>query len=138
MNKNEVIKALNEALEGELGEMVRYIHHSFHVYGHGRNPIVGLLRARAKESMDHAILLGEKIIALGGNPTAKVSEVLEPKKETVEEILKDTLAAEKESLETYKKYLPLVQDDVALDFLLRKQIADEQEHVDELEKLLRE
>lgn len=137
MDKDKVIGALNEALEGELSEMVRYVHHSFHVYGQGRGPIVALLRARAKESMDHAILLGEKIIALGGNPTAKVSEVLEPKKETIEEILKDTLAAEKEALEQYKSYLSLVQDDVSLDFILRKQINDEQEHVDELEKLLR-
>ncbi len=137
MNKDKVIKALNEALEGELSEMVRYVHHSFHVYGPGRGPIVTLLRARAKESMDHAILLGEKIIALGGNPTAKVSEVLEPRKETIEDILKDMLVAEKESLKQYKSYLPLVKEDVSLDFMLRKQINDEQEHVDELEKLLR-
>ncbi len=137
MDKEKIIKALNEALEGELSEMVRYVHHSFHVYGQGRGPIVGMLRARAQESMGHAILLGEKIIALGGNPTAHVSEVLEPKRETIDEILKDTLAAEKESLEQYKSYLPLVKDDIALDFMLRKQVLDEQEHVDELEKLLR-
>lgn len=87
--------------------------------------------------MSHAVLVGEKISALGGHPTVKISEVLEPGKQSVEEMLREDLASEKEVITKYKEYLPLVKDDVALHFLLCRIIEEEQIHVEDLEKLLR-
>lgn len=137
METKLVVNKLNELLQEEFAAIVRYLHHSFLVFGPGRIPIVGLLRKRADDAMSHAVLVGEKISALGGHPTIKISEVLEPGKQSVEEMLREDLASEKEVITKYKEYLPLVKDDVALHFLLCRIIEEEQIHVEDLEKLLR-
>ncbi|HNG77659.1 MAG TPA: ferritin-like domain-containing protein, partial [Candidatus Obscuribacter sp.] len=78
VDKKLVIAALNQALEGELAAMVRYLHHSFIVLGPGRGPLVTLFRTLAQDSMAHATMLGEKIVALGGHPSVAMDEVEEP------------------------------------------------------------
>lgn len=135
--RRQVVAAFNEALEHELGSIVRYLHDSFVVYGPNRDPIVQHFRAKARESLEHAVLLGEKIAALGGVPTAKVDLDLEPKRRTVEQMLKSDLENEKEAIAKYHRHLELVKDDVALDFFVRRIIIEEQQHVDDLSKLLR-
>lgn len=137
MNRKKVIEALNQDLERELAEMVRYIHHSCHVFGPGRGPVVAMLRSRASDSMQHAINLGEKIASLGGNPTTRVSEVLEPRSATTRGILQDVLNSEKDALEAYKKQIRLADEDVVMDGFFREMIQEEQSHVEELEKLLK-
>lgn len=133
----KVVDSLNEALEHELGAIIRYLHHSFLVMGPNRGPIVQFLRARAKDSMDHAIQLGEKVTALGGHPTVKIAEHMEPGDQTLEEMLHEELEAEKKSFEVYKKRMPLFRDNPALEYLMQNFIIEEQEHIESLEKLLR-
>jgi len=135
--RRQVAAAFNEALEHELGSIVRYLHDSFVVYGPNRDPIVQHFRAKARESFEHAILLGEKIAALGGVPTAKVEADLPAKRRTVEQMLKSDLENENEAIAKYQSYLELVKDDVALDFFVRRIIIEEQQHIDDLTKLLR-
>ena len=137
MDTKLVIEKLNGLLEEELASIVRYLHHSFLVFGPIRIPVMELFRKRAKDATTHAVLVGEKITALGGHPTVKISEVLEPGKQTVEEMLKEDLEAEKDMIIRYKKFLPLVEEDVALHFLLCRIVEEEQLHIEDLEKLLR-
>lgn len=137
MNNKKVIQELNKAMECELAAIVRYLHHSFLVFGFARKPVVELFRSRAQESLDHAIDLGEKITAIGGHPTINISQIMEPGDQTLEEMLKENLEAEKEALRQYKNILKLVQGDVALEFMVSDIIQGEQEHVWELEKYLR-
>jgi len=136
-NLKKIIEYLNKDLERELAQIVRYLHHSFIVEGPSRGPLVGLFRTQAKESMDHAVKLGEKITALGGHPTVNVSQIFEPGDQTLEEMLEEDLAAEEEALREYKKHLKAASGDVALRLLLEQIIFEEETHVDDLRKYLK-
>ena len=138
MDKQKVIGILDKALEYEMGAMVKLLHHSFLVFGPGRGPIQALLRQRVNESIGDAIMLGEKITALGGHPSIHVEIQHPPGDQTVEEMLREDLQLEQDALNLYKNNLDAVKDDVALDQMFRNIITNEQEHVEECEKLLRQ
>lgn len=138
MNKQKVIEEMNKCLQHELAVMIRYLHHSFLIFGTQRLQLVQLIRQSAQEGIVHATLLGDKITALGGYPELTVSETFTPGGKTVEEVLKEDLKNEVKALEGYKKLLKLVKDDVAMDEMIRTIIGEEQQHVEELEKLLRD
>lgn len=137
MDKVKVIKKLNEALERELNEVVRYLHQSFLVFGPNRKPIVEHFRENSRESMEHAIRLGEKIVSLGGDPIVKLLEIYEPKRLTTEQMLANDLKHETEALNGYKALLPLVQDDLALSGMVSRLIEEETEHVEEMGKMVK-
>ena len=134
----KLIKALNQDLEKEMAGIVRYLHHSFIVFGPNRGPLVQMFRTQATESMTHAIQLGEKITALGGHPTVKVDQVFEPGHQTVEDMLAEDLKAEKQQLGLYTEQLREFGDEnLPMKLMLEQIIVSEQTHVDEMEKYLR-
>lgn len=134
----KLIKALNHDLEKEMAGIVRYLHHSFIVFGPHRGPLVQMFRTQAQESMTHAIQLGEKITALGGHPTVRVDQVFEPGFQTVEDMLAEDLKAEKYQLELYTNQLKEFGDtNLPMKLMLEQIIVSEQTHVDEMEKYLR-
>ena len=134
----KLIKALNQDLEREMAGIVRYLHHSFIVFGPHRGPLVQMFRTQATESTTHAILLGEKITALGGHPTVKVDQVFEPGFQTVEDMIAEDLKAEKQQLELYTEQLREFGDfNLPMKLMLEQIIVSEQKHVEEMEKYLR-
>lgn len=137
-NNEKLIKALNTDLEKEMAGIVRYLHHSFIVFGPNRGPLVQMFRAQATESMTHAIQLGEKITALGGHPTVKVDQVFEPGFQTVEDMLLEDLKAEKNQLKLYTDQLKeFGEANLPMKLMLEQIIVSEQTHVEEMEKYLR-
>ena len=136
--KEAFIQALNTDLEKEMAAIVRYLHHSFIVFGPNRGPLVQMFRKQASESTDHAIQLGEKITALGGHPTVKVDQVFEPGYQSVEDMISEDLKAEKYHLDLYTQQLKeFGSDNLPMKLMLEQIIIDEQSHVDEMEKYLR-
>ena len=87
MNNKAIIAQLNKLLQSELEGVNRYLHHSFMVFGFSRKPIVGYLREQSTESLTHATLLGEKIVALGGHPTVTIEAEWAPEKHKLREML---------------------------------------------------
>jgi bacterioferritin len=138
MDKKRVTQALNDAMNLEIEGAVEYLYLSFNVFGHSRRLLQGFLREQAQEGMDHATKMAEKLTALGGTPELKVQIHYKPEKLTARQILARGLEREKKALELYRSALPMADDDVSLEDLLRSQIASEQEHCEEVEKLLRE
>ena len=137
-SKEKLVKALNQDLEKEMAGIVRYLHHSFIVFGPHRGPLVQMFRAQATESMTHAIQLGEKITALGGHPTVRVDQVFEPGYQSVEDMLAEDLRAEKAQLGLYTQQLrELGDENLPMKLMLEQIIIAEQNHVDEMEKYLR-
>lgn len=134
MGDKKVIAALNEALEREMSNVVTYLHHSFMVRGVNRGPLVDFFRSQAQESFGHATKLGEKIVALGGQPSVKIESIKEPRTGTPEQMLKDELKREKEEVQRYIALLAKVEDDIALKLMLEDMIREEQEGIEELEK----
>jgi bacterioferritin len=138
MDKAKVLKALNLDLEHEMSAMIRYLHHSFIVSGPMRGPLVTLFRNRARDCMNHAIKLGEKISVMGGHPSVKIQEIYEPGDQTIEEMLKENLEVEKSHLQMYEEQLLLVQDNTPLRIMLEQILVEETAHVEELEMYLRD
>ena len=137
-SREKLIKALNEDLEKEMAGIVRYLHHSFIVFGPNRGPLVQMFRAQAQEAVAHAIQLGEKITALGGHPTVKVDQVFEPGHQSIEDMLSEDLKAERAQLELYSKQLKEFGDEnLPMKLMLEQIIIDETNHVEEIEKYLR-
>jgi bacterioferritin len=87
--------------------------------------------------MEHAIKLGEKIVALGGHPSVKIQEIYEPGEQTIEEMLQENLEVEKMHLQIYEEQLALVADNTPLRLLLEQMLCEENDHVEELEMYLR-
>lgn len=135
--QSDLIFALDRILEAELSGVVRYLHYSFMIFGPNRIPITGWFRGHANEGMQHAITIGEKITALGGHPSVKVTSVPETNKHNVLEILEESLKFEEKTLEDYHAVLKLVDGDVALEETIRGLILEETGHIEEVKKMIR-
>jgi bacterioferritin len=137
-DKQSVVTLLNEILETELAGVVRYTHYSLMVFGHSRIPIVSWLRNEATVCLGHANEAGEMVTHLGEHPSLKIGALLETQKHGINDILLESLAAEKQGLVLYQKLLDLVRDrSVFLEEYARKMIAEEEHHLGEVNKMLR-
>jgi bacterioferritin len=137
-DKTAAIGILNRILELELAGVVRYTHYALMVYGYNRIPIVSWLNAQADESLLHARQAGELITSLGGHPSLGIGPLLETHRHDIGDILRESLAHESEALKAYYDLLDVARDqDVRLEEYARAQIAAEQTHLDEVNKMLR-
>jgi bacterioferritin len=137
-DKSAIVGLLNEILETELAGVVRYTHYSLMVFGHSRIPIVSWLRGEATTCLEHANEAGEMVTHLGEHPSLKIGAMLETQKHGINDILLESLEAEKEGLTLYKNLLELVRDrSVFLEEYARKMIAEEERHLGEVNKMLR-
>lgn len=132
----KVLALLDEILEMELSGVTRYLHYSLMITGPNRIPIVKFFRDQATEALQHATIIGEKITALGGHPSIRVKNVPESHQHSTMDILAEGLEFELEALELYNRLLPLCGSNVALEELVREFIRTEQEHVEEVQKML--
>ncbi|AHZ84066.1 ferritin-like domain-containing protein [Bdellovibrio bacteriovorus] len=132
----KVVDLLNEIIEMEISGVVRYLHYALMVKGPNRIPIVKWFHEQANEGYQHASMMGEKVTALGGHPTLRVSPVPETKTHKVLDILKESLEFEQAALAKYKAVLKHCGDDVALEELIRSMVRMETEHIEEVVKML--
>jgi bacterioferritin len=138
MDGKAVVAVLNRILETELAGAVRYTHYSLMVYGYTRIPIVSWLREQANESIKHAQEAGEIITHLGEHPSLGIGPLLETHRHDVGDILRETLEHERSGLKLYEQLLALVRDrSIYLEEYARRQIAAEEMHVGEVDKMLR-
>jgi bacterioferritin len=137
-DKSAVVALLNEILETELAGVVRYTHYSLMVFGHSRIPIVSWLRGEASACLAHANEAGEMVTHLGEHPSLKIGALLETQKHGINDILLESLDAEKQGLALYKQLLDTVRDrSVFLEEYARKMISAEEMHLGEVNKMLR-
>jgi bacterioferritin len=137
-DKAAALKLLNQILEAELAGVVRYTHYSLMIFGHNRIPIVSWLRGEANTCLAHANEAGELVTHFGEHPSLKIGGLLETHKHGINDILVESLEAEKEGLSLYKKLFDLVVDrSVLLEDYARRMIAEEELHIGEVNKMLR-
>lgn len=135
----QLIEILNRIMEIELAGVVRYTHYSLMVFGYNRIPIVDWMKGNATEGLDHAQRAGELVTLLGGHPSLKIGALLESHKHDIGDILRESLAHEKESLGAYYELLALSEGgtSVLLEEYAREMIVAEELHLDEVNKMLR-
>ncbi len=138
MNTQAVVDLLNKIMEMELAGVVRYTHYSLMVYGYNRIPIVSWLRGEAQTSMLHATEAGELVTQLGAHPSLGIGPLLETHEHDIGAILRESLEHEQASLTLYRQLLAAAADDsVMLEEYARKMIAEEERHLGEVDKMLR-
>ena len=138
MDKQKVLETLNGILELELAGVVRYTHYSFMIFGHARIPIVAWMRKEADEAIAHSHLAGELITTFGGHPSLTIGKLLETHKHDIDDILREAIEHENGGIKLYRDLLALTQDvDVRLEEYAREMIRIEEDHVSEIEKMLR-
>jgi len=137
MANAKLIENLNRALSLELGGVIQYMQHSFLVTGVEREVYRKYFRKQGEESQEHAITLGDKIVALGGLPTVEPAMIRQST--DLVEMLRQDLELEREALKAYMAAWEACGDEeMATRFQLEERIYNEQLHVDELEKLTSE
>lgn len=137
-DKAAAVNLLNHIMEAELAGVVRYTHYSLMVFGHNRIPIVSWLRNEATTCLSHANEAGELVTHFGEHPSLKIGSLLETHKHGINDILVESLAAEKAGLALYKQLHDMVVDrSVLLEEYARRMIAEEELHIGEVNKMLR-
>ena len=137
-DKAAAVKLLNQIMEAELAGVVRYMHYALMVFGHNRIPIVSWLRGEANTCLSHANEAGELVTHFGEHPSLKIGALLETHKHGINDILIESLEAERTGLALYRELYELVKDrSVLLEDYARRMIAEEELHVGEVNKMLR-
>ena len=139
MNKENVINKLSEIFNHELTGVIRYTHYALMIFGANRLPLVQFFRQQATESLLHADTVGEHITGLGGHPPLNTEHIKETHKHEIKDLLSESLQHENKAIKAYYDLLELVKDEsIYLEEFARSMIGQEELHVLEVEKMLKE
>jgi bacterioferritin (cytochrome b1) len=132
METARVIEALNKAVALEHAACLQYQQHALLVRGLWRKVFADFFNSESHTALEHAHKFGEKIVALGGVPTVEVGTTVRQSLD-LEEMLRQDLALERETMQAYLEAHELAADDVALRNMLEDHIEGEQRDIEELE-----
>ena len=139
IDTEQMIPVLNNLMKAELAGVVRYTHYSLVITGPNRLPLVEFMKAQASESLLHAQQVGEILTGLGGHPEQGIAAIEESHDHSLETVLKESIDHEHRALLLYKTLLKLSENNsVYLEEFARTQIGEEEMHVIEQHKLLRD
>ena len=135
MDKQEIIKALNEDLAGELGAIIQYITYAAKTTGPYRPQLSQFFLQEVPDEQAHAQYLANKIVALGGEPTTVARPV--PAAKTNREMVEAVLTAEQRAVADYTKRARQAEEfgDKGLVIRLEDMLASETDHLEQLERL---
>ena len=135
----KLIPVLNEIMKAELVGVVRYTHYALVITGPNRLPLVDFMKTQASESLLHAQMVGELVTGLGGHPDQGIAHIEESHDHSLETVLRESIAHERRALDLYRQMLEIAEGaSVYLEEFARTQIGEEELHVIELNKLLRD
>jgi bacterioferritin len=138
MDKQEMIKLLNEDLSGELGAIIQYITYAAKATGPYRPQLSQFFLNEVPDEQGHAQYLANKIVALGGEPTTHPREV--PAAKNDREMVAAVCESETRAVTDYTKRAKQAEEfgDKGLVVQLEDIINDETGHREETERLLRD
>ncbi len=138
MDKETLIKKLNEDLAGELSAIIQYLTYAAKATGPYRPQLAEFFLAEVPDEQGHAQFLANKIVALGGEPTTVPRPVTEARSN--HEMLEAVLKAEKKSTADYTQRAKEADafGDKGLAVQLEDMVRDESGHAEEIERILRD
>ena len=136
MARTELIEHLNRALSYELAGAIQYAQHSFLTTGIEREIYRKFFREQSEEAHEHTYMVGDKIISLGGIPTTEPVPIQQSV--NLSEMLQLDLELERAALAAYMAAWENCEEEKTTQFWLEERMAEEQLHVEELEKICRE
>jgi bacterioferritin len=142
-DRQTVIRVLNEALATEIVCVLRYKSHYFMAKGIHAQAVADEFLEHANEEQGHADQIAERITQLGGAPNLNPEGMLTrshseyQQGDTLEDMIKEDLIAERIAIESYSEIIRyLGNDDVTTRRMMESILAVEEEHADDLAKLL--
>ena len=136
MNKDTLIKNLNEDLAGELGAIIQYLTYAAKANGPYRPQLSAFFLTEVADEQDHAQFLANKIVALGGEPTTTPRPV--PPAGNNREMLVAVLEAERKAAAAYTQRAREADElgEKGLAVQLEDMVRDETGHSEETERIL--
>lgn len=143
LDRDRAVAILNEALATELVCVLRYKYHYFMATGIHSQPVKAEFLEHAQEEQQHADLIAERIKQLGGKPEMNPSVIASSSHseykegETLVDMLKEDLIAERIAIESYREMVKFFgEKDPTTRRMLEEVLAKEEEHADDLTDLL--
>lgn len=138
MDKDTLIKNLNEDLANEFSAIIQYLTYAAKATGPFRPQLSAFFLEEVADEQMHAQFLANKIVALGGEPTTRPAPVAEAHNN--KEMLEAVLAAEKMAGKGYSQRAKEAEEygDKGLVVALEDMVRDEMGHSEETERILRD
>jgi bacterioferritin (cytochrome b1) len=135
-SNTELVDELNRLMAEEAEAFLRYFQLRYRLRGTDRLAAENFFDKAMQETLEHATEIANKIRSLGHIPKLEIKLSLAGGPIRLPEALAEALEFEQQALDAYKEFLPRVEDDPMLEDFIRKQIAIETEHVQEITMLL--
>lgn len=138
MDKETLIKNLNQDLADELSAIIQYITYAAKTTGPYRPQLSQFFLEEVPDEQAHAQFLANKIVALGGQPTTTPNPV--PAANSNHEMVEAVLEAERRAVAGYIQRAEEAGEfgDVGLKVQLEDMVRDETDHKEETERILRD
>lgn len=138
-----VLRLLNEALATEIVCVLRYKRHHFTAKGLSAQSVADEFAEHATEEQEHADKIAQRIVELGGEPnfdpeglTSRSHAEYVPG-ETLTEMIKEDLVAERIAIESYSEIIRFLGDnDTTSRRLMEEILAKEEEHAEDMLTLI--
>jgi bacterioferritin len=142
-DRQKVIAVLNEVLATEIVCTLRYKNHYFMAQGIHSQAVANEFLEHAADEQQHADMIAKRITELGGEPDLNPASLATRSHAeyrscaTLEKMIEEDLVAERIAVSTYAEIVRwLGEDDVTSRRLIEELLAVEEEHADDLAKLL--
>ena len=137
--REDIIKLLNDSLATELVCTLRYKRHHFTAKGMSSPAIAEEFLVHANEETEHADMIAERIVQLGGEPDFNPKSLLDRSHADYDEsldlkaMIRANLVAERVAIEAYTQTIRLIGDkDSTTRRMIEHILSQEQEHAEEL------
>jgi bacterioferritin len=142
-DRAELLKQLNQAMATELVCVLRYRRHHFMARGIHSRAVAAEFLAHSNEELGHADALAARIVQLGGEPDF-APQHLDSRSHaeyvagtTLQDMMREDLVAERIAIHSYRETIQGIGDkDPTTSDLLKRILAVEEEHADDLASLL--
>ena len=138
-----VLRLLNEALATEIVCVLRYKRHQFTAKGLSAQSVADEFAEHAAEEQDHADKIAQRIVELGGDPNFSPEGLTSRSHseyvagETLTEMIKEDLVAERIAIESYSEIIRFLGDnDTTSRRLMEEILAKEEEHAEDMLTLI--
>ena len=142
-DRDRVLQMLNEALATELVCVLRYRHDHFVARGLRAKIAADEFLEHAQQEQEHADMLAERIMQLGGEPDFNPASLTERSHseyrlgKNLQEMIRENLVAERIAIDSYRQMIQyLGNDDPTTRRMMEEILAVEEEHADDLADLL--
>ncbi|MBU9888772.1 MAG: ferritin [Candidatus Omnitrophica bacterium] len=145
VNIKELLSLLNKAYADEWLAYYQYWVGAKVASGRMRGIVAGELEEHAKEELEHAEMLVERMVQLGGTPLLSPEAILKetncgydvPKDPDTKKLLAQNVKGEQCAIATYQKLLDFVKGKDALtEKIILEILEDEVEHEEDLQAML--